>query len=1164
MHAARFFPMPDRFIAIVTSLLIAAILFALDAFVMPLGIAAGTTYVAAVLFSMSSPKRVDIVWIAALCVALSILGSTLSPAEEGTQHWYTIANRCLAIFVIVATALVGWSRKSFENRLSDLNQTLSVRADASEQRVELSQIELSRVSLDLDESKMVQAKHREMIARYRSLIEALPLNVFQKDLDGRLRFGNSRYFETLGMKPEDVIGKTDADLFPAALAEKYHADDLQVVKNGRTIETIEEHLRSDGQKLYVQVFKAPVFDEQGKIVGSQGMFWDVTARILAEQSQQQSDVRFRRLVKSNILGIIWSRHDGLVLDANQAYLNMVGYSIDDVVHGRLNWNDITPPEFAEVDKQIIETTRRESFCQPVEKEYMHRDGHRVPVLLGTAQLEGEECICFILDISKQKQHEAELQRAKELADAANRSKGLFLANMSHEVRTPLNAIIGMTEMVLDSRLEHQQAVYLKTVLDSGESLLAIINDVLDFSKLEAHKLKLEPEPFRLRERLSETMKSLAVRAHSKGLELVFDFAGEVPDRLIGDVGRLRQVLTNLVGNAIKFTDKGEVVVSAAVAADPAEIDQADLPDDRQGTDSVLLHFSITDTGIGITESERQIIFDAFEQADNSSTRKFGGTGLGLAICKSFVELMQGRIWVDSEWGQGSTFHFTARLKLAPESANETTRAFPAGGRVLICDDNSASAECLAEMVRRWDLQPTIVHSSADGLREVSHALQSDCAFEIALIDTRLPDGCGFELQQNIAELHQQQGHEVAAMMMLNSQTSTVDVPRCKQENLIPYLMKPIAPSDLFDAISTRLAALDGTASAVSTDQAIDHADDEIQLPRLRVLLAEDSVVNQQLVLGILAKHNQEIVVCGNGRETVEAFREQAPFDVILMDIQMPQLDGLEATRLIREHEAVHGGHVPIIAMTAHAMSGDRQRCLDAGMDEYISKPIRLRRFLELFATVTGDQQFFSMNIGKKLPPEQVKDDEFELSGAAFSDPVGDGKDANMSDALAGGREAMHPSNTDQSGSVAFGKEVENIARESHAAEPAEENDASASASKKALIDVPPHVDWEQALSAVNGDKHLLAHLVDAFNEEAPRLLNEMRSALEANSAVELRRNAHTLKGSMRLFAANIAYELAYALETLPGEIDAQAEINLENLDKEVQAVLHELTVLCSD
>ncbi len=791
------------------------------------------------------------------------------------------------------------------------------------------------------ERKRVDGELRETEARYRSLVESLPLNVFRKDLEGRLVFANQLFCRQMRKPWEKLEGKTDWDLFPRHLAEKYRRDDALVLSSGTVFEDIEEHVQPNGDTIYVQVLKAPVHDASGNVIGIQGMFWDVSDRRRAEEALRASDARFSSLVRSNVIGILMVHEDGSISEANDAFLDLVGYSRADLEDGQVRWDVMTPPEYAALDRRAVEELGISGACTPWEKELIRKDGSRVHVLNGLTALKGsrDRSLCFVVDISTRKEAEAQLQAAKEAADQANRAKSAFIASVSHEIRTPMNAILGMTELVLDTALTSEQREYLRVVQGSAESLLAIINDVLDFSKIEAGKLEMEEVEFGLRDGIGGTLKSLAVAAHLRGIEIVSDIAPDVPERIIGDPTRLRQIMVNLVGNAVKFTEEGEIVVRVRV----------DERTDRE----VLLHVSISDTGIGIPAEKQGNIFQAFEQLDSSMARKFGGTGLGLAICSRIVEMMQGKLWFESQPRRGTTFHVTGRFRvLNGESAPsfKTDRVTLRGLSVLIVDDNSASRTALRETLQSWGMQPVLAANAAEAVRQVDDRAQSGGAFDLLLIDACMPGTDGFSLVEDLNQTHRanskSDGDEGkrSIIMMLNQGNRSGEIARCEKLGVDAYLMKPINQSELFDTFVAVLCGEALLAGAVPED-----ASSTVETRQgLRILLAEDSLYNQKLAQGVLAKRQHIVTVANNGREAIEAARKQ-PFDLILMDIQMPEVDGLEATREIRARE--RGPRVPIIAMTAQAMKGVREKCLAAGMDEYLVKPVRARDLYETIERV---------------------------------------------------------------------------------------------------------------------------------------------------------------------------------------------------------------------
>jgi signal transduction histidine kinase/DNA-binding response OmpR family regulator len=565
-----------------------------------------------------------------------------------------------------------------------------------------------------------------------------------------------------------------------------------------------------------------------------------------------------------------------------------------------------------------EIERRDAELMVARETLEQRVGER------TKELESE--------VAVRQQAELRMLEAKEVAEAANRAKSEFLANMSHEIRTPLNGVMGMTDLVLESQLTDEQRDYLDTVKLSADSLLSVINDILDFSKIEAGKIDLEIVDFNLRDCLEATLRTVALRADEKGLELLCEVAPEIPEIVKGDSTRLRQIIVNLVGNAIKFTSEGEVALRVQSQG-------------KEGLDLVL-HFTVSDTGIGIAEEKQHAIFEPFTQADASTTRRYGGTGLGLTISTRLVEMMNGKIWVESQVGLGTQFHFTARLGVAEAKAIEVGRIAPPeilrGVKVLVVDDNRTNRRILEGMLRRWEMKPTLVESGDEALSQLSAARSAGEPYALVLTDMHMPNMDGFTLVERI---RQRPELSTATIMMLTSAGHRGDALRCKDLGVSAYLLKPIRQSELREAIARVLGSREqkGAVPLITRYSLHDSRD---SAACLRVLLAEDNPVNQLLATRLLEKRGHRVTVAANGRDALAALDKES-YDLVFMDVQMPEMDGLETTIAIREKEKTGGNHLPVIALTAHAMKGDQERCLEAGMDGYLSKPIRPQELDEL-------------------------------------------------------------------------------------------------------------------------------------------------------------------------------------------------------------------------
>jgi two-component system sensor histidine kinase/response regulator len=660
----------------------------------------------------------------------------------------------------------------------------------------------------------------------------------------------------------------------------------------------------------------------------------VDRRFSAQTLELEASKELHQILESALDAFIGMDSNGIITDWNGQAEAAFGWLRSEAT-GQILSKTIIPDRYRDAHERglrhFLASGEGPVLNKRIEISALHRDGREFPVELTISAIRGagaRRFAAFVRDITDRKRSEQELLAAKEAAEQSNRVKSEFLANMSHEIRTPMNGILGMTELMLDTELTIEQREHLGLVRLSAESLLSVINDVLDFSKIEAGKMELELIPFDLRESLGETMMALSLRAQEKGLELVYEVQPEVPEALLGDPGRIRQILVNLIGNAIKFTEHGEIFVCVDERTD--------------GSATSALHFAVKDTGVGVPIEKQEKIFEAFSQADGSMTRKYGGTGLGLSICVRLVKMMGGRVWLESQPDQGSTFHFTVQLAVQDSSARpiplqpEQLRNLHA----LIVDDNFTNRRVLHGMLTRWGMRPTSVEGGRAALQALEIAKSTGHPFPLILLDGQMPDMDGFALA---AQIQKDPGLLAVTIMMLTSAGHLGDAARCRDLGVSAYLVKPIRQTELLDGICQ---VLNKVASPKSMPLVTRHTLREDK-HRSRVLLAEDNPVNQTLAVRLLEKRGYFVTVASNGAEAIEAF-ENNQFDLVLMDIQMPLMDGFEATAAIRAKEKLTGRHIAIIAMTAHALKGDQERCITAGMDGYVSKPIRTS---ELFSTI---------------------------------------------------------------------------------------------------------------------------------------------------------------------------------------------------------------------
>jgi two-component system sensor histidine kinase/response regulator len=715
-------------------------------------------------------------------------------------------------------------------------------------------------------------------------------------------------------------------------------------------------VRTDGGSRKLLCYVRPLKDAAGRVRGSVGGFLDITSRRQMEEALRESEERFRGTFENAAVGIAHRDAAGRFLRVNEKFCAIVGYPREELL--QRTFQDIThPDDLATQIEAFTALMRGESPTFGLEKRYVRKDGSIVwGELFASLQRDVAGApaydIAIVHDISERKRLEQDLRQAKEAAEAANRAKDEFLANVSHEIRTPMNAILGMTELALDTPLTEDQRQYLTTVKSAGDALLGIINDILDFAKIEAGRLELDPADFSLASVLTTTLRALGVRAQKKGLELVCQQQPDVPDALIGDAGRLRQVLINLVGNAIKFTERGEIVVLVENAAEPAPLTPDPSPPGGEGRQStplpsgergrgegeVSLRFAVTDTGIGIPPEKQAIIFRAFEQEDTSTTRKYGGTGLGLTIAARLVALMGGEITVDSAPGRGSTFVFTARFGLQPHPPETAAASPPVVLRdlpVLIVDDNATNRHILEEWLRAYSMEPTAAGDGVTAMAALWRGVAQGRPYPLALLDGRMPDIDGLALA---AKIRQQAELSATRIILLTSGDRPGDLTQARQLGIAANLLKPLQQREMMETI-LRVMGHQGDPEGLPVSPAVVRPptpEGLVGVP-LRILAAEDNDFNRDLLEHMLARLGLSAAMALNGREAL-ALLEREPFDLLLLDIHMPELDGFQVVGAIRERERTAGGHLPVIALTARSRQEDRERCLRAGMDEYLAKP----------------------------------------------------------------------------------------------------------------------------------------------------------------------------------------------------------------------------------
>lgn len=892
---------------------------------------------------------------------------------------------------------------------------------------------------------------------------------------------NPAYENILGLKKEDTIGKLASVIYKSPGKGPYIEEYYGSIRTGKPVDM---DIFYEPFNKYFKISAFGIDKTRFAVV-----FADTTEKKLIEKEYENERKKFQAISDGAQDAIIMLNNTGNINYWNSSAEKIFGYKEKEVL-GKKAYQLLLPKELQNTYAGLFNTKGKSiSLSGVTEIPVVHKNGMSlfVEISLSSVKL-GEETflVSIIRDVTDRKILENQLkekleeisqfleldkirlkqlddknkQLQKALKDAAlaNKAKGEFLANMSHEIRTPLNGIIGMIKLLADTKINAEQRQYLDVAESSAKLLLKLINDILDFSKIEAGKLELESIDFNLRDTIGDTLKAMALRAHEKKLELSYFVHPDVPDLIRGDAGRLHQIVYNLVGNAIKFTEKGEISVTVTL--------------EKITNKNVMLNFAVKDTGIGIAESKKNNIFEAFAQADNSITRKYGGTGLGLSITSKLVEMMGGTLSFESEENQGSTFYFTIKFDLQKDVQGNPLMVKSVnlkGLPVMVINGNETNQHFLREVLASWGITPIIAASARNSFKQIE---QEGHTVNIIILDLNMD---GIEISDYITQLREKYPDQTFSIIVLASTAQSEDEDSLKSLGVSAYLTKPVKPSDLLDTIMTLITSdsFESLSDKIISQQPVQECN-----TALNILLAEDNEVNQLYARKMLEKRGHTVTVANNGKETIEQYQEK-DFDIILMDVQMPDIDGIEATKTIRALEKHLGKTAYIIAVTAHAMKGDREKCLDAGMDDYVAKPINPE---ELY---------------NKLKPFEAKQ----------CPPIDDF-------------------------SVESAKETTEI------------------------------IDEDLILSRVFGDKHLLNELINIFKKNYPRVMDDIKTAIENRDAYKLERSAHSIKGSVGNFSAKDAYEAAFRLEKL-GEANklSQAKEAYKKLEIQIDRLVLSLNHL---
>jgi two-component system, sensor histidine kinase and response regulator len=948
------------------------------------------------------------------------------------------------------------------------------------------QIEMQLVNFRLNESnaaldrtvaertaKLLQSEERFQLAVRGSTDGIWDWNVLTNEV-----YYSPRFKELIGYSDEEFPNVFSS--FESRLHSEDHDSTLQRVNEHltkqRPYDVEYRLLTKSGEYRWFRARGQAIWSSNGQPERMAGSITDITEEHLLRE-------RFRLAVEASPAALLMLDQSGIILMANSRSATLFGYENGELIgqSAEILLTTKLRREYPNHRDHFFEDLRLQAMGAELDLLAVRKDGTNFPAKVGlspVATAGGQAIICGVMDITHQVIALDTMRQAKEQAESASRAKSSFLANMSHEIRTPMNGIIGMVQLLSQTDLRSNQRDYLATVDESAHVLLRLLNDILDFSKIEAGKLELECVEFRLSECVTRTTQLLLLRAAEKGLEIACRIAPDVPDYLRGDCGRLQQVLVNLIGNAIKFTEAGEIVVNIFTVS--------------LSNSHVRLQISISDTGIGIPQGKLDEIFHPFEQAESSTTRRFGGTGLGLAISKQLVSMMDGRLWVESEFGKGSTFHFTVQVQVSPNQhlREPAELASLKGLTVLIIDDNATNRRFLKEIAEYWEMHPILADSAAAArsILEETSGSGSRMPIQLILLDHHMPSEDGFKFAESLRQLP---APVRCPIFMISSSGISADSEDMRKLGIERFMTKPVIASDLLN----KLLELFGR-SGKPTPPVSSVADLATTAPR-RILLVEDNEINRRVASAMLRSRGHQVIMLENGQEAVDILANEE-FDVVLMDMQMPIMDGYLATAEIRKREKKTGGHIPIVAMTAEALKGDREHCLVSGMDDYVSKPIlqvELFRAVERFPAVCLDATRSSA-VEKAIqctPATQPQVVESQLSSVPPPQP-----------------RAM---------------------------------------------------DWSLAKERLPGGPKMMQEFVNLFKQDSPARLLDIRHAIETRDAELLRRSSHTLKSNLNYFGATTAAELALSLETLGrNKSFDQAESLLAALEKEFARVLEEMNL----